>query len=205
MKPNLHFIHNARTGGNFIKNNVIKNSVIPRPDQAYGRVMLPGMELVNGQMFSSLGHINMQGILIEKYYQTFTVVRHPLTRFLSCYSFNKNKRIGCTNRDLIMMLKSSEDIKDFIDMVKYNGIAKTLKTDQMFRTQESANKPFNEIHIIKYENLVPETDAFLKSINLKLFTTEKVNSVPTIEADEEIKRFVELAYKEDYKTYGYDY
>jgi len=132
--------------------------------------------------------------------ETFCVVRHPLTRLISEYSWcSKSGLRKCSNGFGHFVTESLADVQKqpfshdchLVPQIEYVG-----------RGSERFCK-----HVLKFENLSQEFNALMVKFGLKERMNVHTNDSPSnrVKPSQEAKAAVETFYRDDYVAFGYSH
>lgn len=190
MKP-LLFMHIPKTAGN----SIMKQQCIGRVVRHY-----PFIDIRTGYINTSLLNVGVQCPQLKHYY-SFTVVRHPYTRFASAYSFllqgGVHNAIDTRYRDLLLSYGTIDAVIDDLDHLK----KKIVHFVDQYVFVVNQDDHILVDRVLKFENLQEE----LVSMTECFTDLGKHNSSPSeklILTDEQ-KAKIAKCYEKDFLIFDY--
>ena len=183
MTKPLKFIHITKCAGSSIENAGLKQGIKwGRYHRVYG---------FWHQIFP-----NVRPAIINKY-EWFTVVRNPYDRILSEYHC-KWGGVGDSK-----VCHTKEQMNAFL----IRKIKRRRKSGDHYTEQYKYLHPTVPIHILKFENLVPEFDALMGQYNIQGVTLARDNSTVKVfsvsDFSPELIALINEVYDKDFETFGY--
>lgn len=189
-KKELKFIHITKNAGTYIEDTAKKSNILfGKHHKEYGNIK-------NG--ISPWHHIfpNVNKNVKDNY-DWFMVVRNPYDRILSEYYCQQSS--------------TAHKITDKKKMNKYliNKIKKRSKVGDHYTEQYKYLDPNYNIHIIKYENLIPELKKLYKEYGLnidlidKKINSSKIRNFTTDDFNNDLINLINSVYRKDFKIFGY--
>jgi hypothetical protein len=189
-KKELKFIHITKNAGTYIEDTAKKSNILfGKHHKEYGNIK-------NG--ISPWHHIfpNVNKNVKDKY-DWFMVVRNPYDRILSEYY--------CQQSSLARKITDKKEMNNYL----INKIKKRSKVGNHYTEQYKYLDSNYNIHIIKYEDMIPELSQLYKEYGLNIeLIDKKINSSNikkfTIkDFNNELITLINSVYKEDFKIFGY--
>jgi hypothetical protein len=193
-KKELKFIHITKNAGTYIEDTAKKSNIL------FGR---------HHKKYGFWHHIfpNINKNVKDKY-DWFMVVRNPYTRLLSEY-YCQWGGIGKKNIN-----HNKKEMNNYlINKIKNRSKKNRSKVGDHYTEQYKYLEPKYNIHIIKYENLIPELSNLYKKYDLNIeLTDKKINSskektkirkFTTKDFNNELITLINSVYSKDFELFDY--
>ena len=193
------FIHIPKTGGSTIESNLD----LKKSENGWGThkfKFYPNKKAFQHFIWSDY-IFKLGEETCNKYYK-FTIVRHPVSRFISEYYWNPEGRKKCSFDDFLIKAENIVKNKLFKHRIGDHFQSQSsfifdsnnnCKVDKIFRFEN-----YNKV-IMYIKELLNEKDKKIKSINV-CKKNEKLSFIPSIK---QMSKIYDL-YKEDYDNFGYE-
>jgi hypothetical protein len=214
------YVHIPKTSGTNLKNRFIQSkNIITEDDNLYwisytdwykksliGKVVDSNIILLGWYVFSK--HIPLfmwEDKIEEKNLKTFATVRNPYTLVVSSY----NKFSQVLSSGLFSKVDKNISFKDFYQHPKIIELRKSFPFNQTI-TQSSFLKGTNfeikcdKIYKMENELITLEEDFSLTHINTYKFNTLDYNKNYSEIYDDEMIKWVQEIYEEDFNNFNYD-
>jgi len=196
VKKELKFIHITKNAGTYIADTAKKQNILfGKFHTEYGN-----LKDTMGPWHHIFPSINKN---VKDKYDWFMVVRDPYDRILSEY-YCEWGGIG---------KKNINHTKTEMNKYLINKIKNRSKVGQHYTEQfKYLDKDYN-IHIVKYEDLIPDLRKLYKKYDLEIALTDKKINTPkeknntrkftTKDFDKELTSVINNVYSKDFKHFGY--
>jgi hypothetical protein len=189
-KKELKFIHITKNAGTYIEDTVKKSNIL------FGR-----HHKEYGFWHRIFPNINKN---VKDKYDWFMVVRNPYTRLLSEY-YCEWGGIGKKN-----IKHTKKEMNNYL----ISKIKNRSKVGDHYTEQYKYLDPNYNIHIIKYENMIPELKQLYKKYGLNIeLIDKKINSsnektkirkFTTKDFNNELITLINSVYRKDFELFGYN-
>jgi len=191
-KNKIFFVHIPRTGGRYITNLFMRNG--------FEFLSCDEFSFVKGINQRHLHHDLLQNFNIYNNNKKFTIVRNPLSRFVSATSVDMD-----TNRNKHKFKLNT--VNNVIEYIKFQQERYSYSINWFRPQHEFISK---DCLIWRYEDNFKEdfTNFIFKNFKIDLIVDEKIATwkvyydyCPKININKSIKKAVEIIYKKDYEMF----